>query len=244
MADPKWRAAAIPVNEPRTNREYVMQRISDDILFGELKPGQRISPEAVGRECGISHIPVREALGELEGRGYLVRMGNRGYFVPELAIEELEDIYRVREILENAANAAAIPLMTSKHFDEMRHLLTRMRRARRDGDWRSHATLNREFHFVPFMVAGGPKLLEILAHLWDMGARYQVAYFTEEGRARTVGDQHRAILEAYRAHDVDLVNKLMREHRSVTIDAFRKYAEQNIPSRQPQARSRAVIPRP
>jgi DNA-binding GntR family transcriptional regulator len=223
MSSPEPDRARIPVSSPRNNRESVMQRVSDDIIFGILKPGQRVSPETVSRECGISHIPVREALGELEGRGYLVRINNRGYFVPELSLDELEDIYLLRRELEEVANRLAIGRLTPADLKRMSVLVRLMRDARREGRWREHSYYNRDFHFVPFEAAGSPKLMDFLAHLWDMAARYQVPHFQDEGRAGTVGKQHRELLKAYKARDLKLVNSIMDEHREVTLTTYRDH---------------------
>jgi DNA-binding GntR family transcriptional regulator len=213
--------AGLSLAGPQAKREYLVRHISDDILSGALLPGQRVSPETVGRRFGISHIPVREALGELEGLGYLRRIGNRGYFVPELSLDELLHVYEVREFLEEGAHRLAIPRLTPSDIRQMKRLLASMRTARRSDDWRAHSGYNREFHFVPIHATGNTKLVDLLSRLWYTSMRYQVPYFGEEGRASTVERHHRQLIDAYTSRDLALANQIMREHRAITLRTCR-----------------------
>ena len=73
------------------------------ILDGELRPGQRVNQEAWAERAGVSLIPVREALRALAGEGLVTYRPRRGYAVTELDLAELEEVYRLRRLLETDA---------------------------------------------------------------------------------------------------------------------------------------------
>src|SRR4051794_32152411 len=81
-------------------REQLAGRLQHDVLIGVFQPGQRIIERELISRFGVSSIPVREALQELESRGLLVRRPNRGYSVVQLTREEALRVCEFRRVLE------------------------------------------------------------------------------------------------------------------------------------------------
>lgn len=86
--------------EIRDKRLEAYNRIREFILTYKIKPGNRLDHEYLKKEIGVSTTPIREALNRLMEEGFIFQIKNRGYFVSDLSIEELEDLYEVREALE------------------------------------------------------------------------------------------------------------------------------------------------
>src|SRR3954453_17077807 len=82
------------------------------ILDGELRPGQRVSQEAWAARAQVSLIPVREALRALAGEGLVTYRPRRGYVVTELDLDELEEVYRLRRLLETDVIRRGVPRAT------------------------------------------------------------------------------------------------------------------------------------
>jgi DNA-binding GntR family transcriptional regulator len=203
---------------PQTLQEYVAGVVSDAILAGAVKPLQRISAEALGRELGISHIPVREALKVLEGEGLLKRMPRprRGFFVSSFSREEMEDVYYLRQLLEDDALRRSIPLLQESDLQRIRDHYEEMERALATGDTQAYIAANRGFHFVAFEKLKSGPLERFLVYLWDAAVRY----YAQAGAAidrRVLHQQHRGLLEAFEARDVERVLEITHAHRSVTL---------------------------
>ena len=82
------------------------------ILDGELLPGQRVNQEQWAARVGVSMIPVREALRALAGEGLVTYRPRRGYAVTELNLADLEEVYRLRSLLETDALLRGVPRAT------------------------------------------------------------------------------------------------------------------------------------
>lgn len=213
---------------PEGLQGFVSRRLVRSIISGELEPGERLSPARLAEELGVSHIPVREALAALEAVGHVNRIPRVGFFVAKMSAQDIEDIYHWRQVLEDDAHRLAIPKLTDDDLKRMRKINDAMSKAAKQRNTR-FLSLNREFHFIPFERAGSDHLLRFLNHLWDAAARYQntMAYVRVP---RTLQQEHHmGLMQAFEERDTEAVNRWMKEHRAVTLDAVRamKVAEDN-----------------
>ncbi|MBL8582662.1 MAG: GntR family transcriptional regulator, partial [Rhizobiaceae bacterium] len=103
--------------KPQTAQEAVLYELRRRIVSGEFEPGSQILQDALAEELGVSRVPVREALRTLEGEGQVSYEPHRGYFVVELDLNELVEIYRLRDLLEPEATAKAFPNITKEDLD-------------------------------------------------------------------------------------------------------------------------------
>jgi DNA-binding GntR family transcriptional regulator len=93
--------AAEPFNT--SLRDVVLQRVRSDIVSGHAAPGTMFSVPSLAEELGISTTPVREALLELSHSGLITPVRNRGFRVEETTLEQLHDLFTLRELLERHA---------------------------------------------------------------------------------------------------------------------------------------------
>jgi DNA-binding GntR family transcriptional regulator len=207
------------VERPEDLQDFASRQIVQAIMKGELKPGDRLSPMKLAEEFQISHIPVRESLARLESSGHVVRTPRIGFFVAELSLEYIEDVYHWRQVLEDEAHRMAIPKLDAADFAEMRKLNQASSRAPRYSD--RYIDLNREFHYIAFRKAGSETLLRFLNHLWDASQRYQARMSSSAVSRTLLREQHAGLIEAFEARDVKAVNAHMAEHRGLTLAALR-----------------------
>lgn len=217
--------ASITNNDSRPEglQDFVSRRLVRAIVTGKLLPGEKLSPAKLAEELGVSHIPVREALAALEAVGHVTRMPRVGFFVAQLSPEAIEDVYHWRKVLEDEAHRIAVPRLEESDLARMRKLNVSMFRAAELRNDR-FLGLNREFHFVPFERTGSEVLVRFLNQLWDAAARSQNTMAYVKVPRSLLRDHHTALMEAFEARDVDLVNARMAEHRVVTLQAIRHIA--------------------
>ena len=103
-------------------QNFVARRIAMTIASGELPSGTRLSPAKLAEELGVSHIPVREALVALEAVGQVKRIPRVGFFVAELSLDDIEDVYHWRQVLEDEAHRMAVPKLEKADLARMRQL--------------------------------------------------------------------------------------------------------------------------
>jgi len=208
---------------PGVLQGFVAQRLSDAILSGELVPGEKLSPTRIAAQLSVSPIPVREALAALETTGQVRRVPRIGFFVAELSVEEVNDVYHWRQVLEDEAHRMAMPLLGDADVERMRKLNHAWRRAttRRQRDPLAIARANRAFHFVAFEQAGSDVLLKFLDQLWNAATLYQNAIIATNYPYELVNEHHEMIVAAFEARDVQAANAAMALHRGATLDSIR-----------------------
>ena len=216
------RTSSIVTTESRPDglQDFVVRNLVRAIASGELPPGTRLSPARLAEDLGVSHIPVREALAALEAVGQVKRIPRVGFFVAELSTEDIEDIYHWRQILEDEANRIAVPKLTEADLDQMRELNARMAAAVSEHN-NVFSEANRTFHFIPFRRSGSEHLVRFITHLWDAAARYQGTTAYARVPKPLLQEHHDAMMQAYEKRDAAAVNKLMAEHRGVTLESIK-----------------------
>lgn len=210
---------------PDSLSDYALRSIREDLIEGRLLPGQRVTTGTLAQALQISHVPVREALRYLEAEGHLERGARGRIHVARATPGEAEEIYRLREIMETEVHRVAVPKMTDADLAALDELYQEMEDAVGSGDTAGFARANRAFHFVAFQRSNMKWMLRFLNVVWDAAARYQTSLFREQGWEADLQRHHALIKEAMRRRDVNEVNRLMDEHRRVTVEATRHRGE-------------------
>lgn len=207
---------------PPTAQEAVLAELRRAIVEGELAPGTQIVQEALAERLGLSRVPIREALKILEGEGQVSYAPHRGYFVTELDLDELLEVYRIRQILETEAAHIAVPRLTEEDLARMAEAIEDMERASAEGNIVAMTAANRRFHFAIIESSAMPRLTRLVRQLWDATDPYRSLYYAEEVNRKTVDREHRDIVAAAQARDIDRVVALLDEHREHAISKLRQ----------------------
>ncbi len=102
-----------------TAQQHAVEALRAMIVSGALRPGQRVNQDQVAESLGLSVAPVREALRVLEQEGQVTYRPRRGYFVTELRVEDLQEIYELRRLLEERAARHALPTLDEDAFERI-----------------------------------------------------------------------------------------------------------------------------
>lgn len=214
-----------PIGKAPTAQESVLIALRDDIVSGRLRPGTQIVQDDLAREYGVSRVPLREALKILEGEGQVTYYPHRGYFVTELSVDDLLEVYRIRYLLEAEAIERAVAEIDDDDITYIAGVLAEVEVAGAAGDTAALTAANRAFHFAIFELASQPRLTRMIRVLWDATDAYRAVYFRETVNRERVFDEHRAMLEALRRRDSAALIALQEEHRAHSVASVRAVLE-------------------
>jgi DNA-binding GntR family transcriptional regulator len=195
------------------------------ILDGELRPGQRVNQEAWAERVGVSMIPVREALLALAGEGLVAYRPRRGYAVTELDLTDLDEVYRLRALLETEALRSGVPRATAEDVRALAEAADACKAAARNSDIAGQLAANRRFHDSLHALAGSAPLSRLIGLLWDSTEAYRALYYSLEGESETADAAHGAILEAVVARDVDAAVAHQDDHRRRALERLHEVLE-------------------
>ncbi|GEB54457.1 GntR family transcriptional regulator [Streptomyces gardneri] len=215
-------SSAVQKRRPQTAQQFVLEELRRAITSGELKPGDQIRQDALAARFDVSRVPLREALKALEAEGLVVHHIHRGYFVAELSLADLEEIYRIRELLETEAVRMAVRRMPDGTVDALEAVQREVERAAEDGDVPAMAAANRRFHFTLIEASGMPRLVRLIATLWDSTDAYRSLYYTETAHRERAVHEHRAVLSALLHGDEHAAVHWLDEHRAHAVAALRE----------------------
>ena len=204
---------------PDTTQQHAVEWLRRAIVSGELKPGERIPQEEIAERIGVSMIPVREALRVLEGEGQVTYRPRRGYAVTVLRIEDLEEIYELRRLLEGQAVRRALADLDDTALARMTHAAADCAAAAAAGDISRELEANRRLHFALFEHPEQPHALRLIRLLWDSTEAYRALYYHSPAERAAADDAHRRILAAVRARDADALVAELDAHRERALQA-------------------------
>jgi DNA-binding GntR family transcriptional regulator len=193
-------------------RTSTAERVSDilrsRIADGYFPPGTRLSEDSIGGALGVSRNTLREAFRLLTHERLLVHELNRGVFVRVLAVEDVQDIYRTRRLVECAVvHGLGEP---PYGLDSLAEAVAEGQRAARDADWQGVATANIHFHGELVALAGSERTDELMRSVFaELRLAFHVVDDPRALHEPYLGRNHQ-ILESLRAGDKAEAEHLLR----------------------------------
>jgi DNA-binding GntR family transcriptional regulator len=205
---------------PDTTQQHAVDWLRHAIVARELRPGDRVPQEDVAARIGVSVVPVREALRVLEGEGQVTYRPRRGYFVTELRLADLEEIYALRELLEARAARHALARLDDDGVERIVRAAADCADVAGAGDVAQTLAANRRFHFALIDAPGQPHLLKLIRTLWDATEAYRALYYNAPQERAAAIDAHDRIVAAVRARDADRLVAELDDHRRRALVAL------------------------
>jgi phosphonate utilization transcriptional regulator len=202
----------------------VAREVERMILAGELSVGERVNESALAARFRVSRGPVREALRGLEESGLLRLEKNRGVFVREISLGEADEIYDLREALDELVGRRLAKRFEEPARSAVHALLAQMDQAAAQGDAASYHMVNLRFHDTLVEATGNTKLIATYRRLIKELHLFRLKGLTAGGGLPVSNDEHRAIVRTIEAGDADAAGKRMREH----VRASRKRMHKGI----------------
>lgn len=193
-------------------RDVVFHTLRQDILRGDLKPGERLMEMALAERLGVSRTPIREAMRKLELEGLVVMIPRRGAQVANITEKDLNDVLEVRIALENMAMEKACDRMTEEELSRLEEAARYFEKATAEGDLVKMAETDMAFHEIIYQASENRRLIQVLNNIKEQIYRYRVEYLKEEETRNTLVREHKELTEALRAHNVKKAQELSFQH--------------------------------
>lgn len=167
---------------------------------GDLRAGEPLRTAHIAAELGVSRIPVREALQQLGSEGLVTLYPNRGAVVTALSVQEVEEIYELRQLLEGEALRRHFPRLSGQDLDAAALMLDQMELTPDPENW---GKLDRQLQALLHGALPGTRLHELIRSLRVHVDRYAHLYGLAMTHRTHFEAQHRALLRALRAGNVE-----------------------------------------
>ncbi|HJU22954.1 MAG TPA: GntR family transcriptional regulator [Casimicrobiaceae bacterium] len=197
----------------QTVTSSVAEELRRRIVNGMYAGGEQIRQEAVAAELGVSRIPIREALLQLEAEGLVVIHTHKGAMVATLSVEDAIDLFEARLVLESILLKKAVTAASAEDVERIGRCLVDYERAVKGGaEPEALSRLNWAFHVAMCEPARRPRMIAILLSLYAATDRYlRLQIDRPQAKAKAVED-HRAIYEAFKARRSAAAHKLIKAH--------------------------------
>jgi DNA-binding GntR family transcriptional regulator len=199
-----------PIERHQTLREKILETIRDAILKGTLTPGEKVAEPELAERFGISRTPIREAFRQLESEGYLTVIPRKGAVVTSLSERDIQEFYSIKSILEGYAARMAAERLAERDLDRLEAINERLAQLAREGDVKTFFRVHNEFHELFIRAAGNEKLLELINQLMMKFNRLRMASLSLPGRMEISVQEHHKIIEAFKEHDGEKADNLVR----------------------------------
>ena len=220
-------ATACEQKEPVTIADRVFNQLREAILGGKMAPGQKISEPELASHYGVSRGSLREAIARLESSNLVERKPNVGARVITLSIDELMEIYHIREALEGMAARLAAVNMEPGEISELRKIVERQRKEISSGNYAYFLKeVDLDFHFRIIQGSRNKRLIRLLCQdLYDLVRFYRASFSASSPRPEQAYEEHSAIVAAMERGDGEMAELLMRHHIRASRENARKSFE-------------------
>jgi phosphonate utilization transcriptional regulator len=190
----------------------VQREIERMILAGDLPAGAKLNEVTIAGLLGVSRGPVREAFRALEESGLVRLEKNRGVFVRQIAVEEADEIYELRAVLDEFAGRRVAQTIAPADLKALRTVVERMDRAATRSDVDAYHAANLEFHDTLVALAGNGKLLATYRRLVNELHLYRRATLAQAGALPLSAREHHDILDKIAAGQAAAAGHALHEH--------------------------------
>lgn len=196
------------------------RRVSDEAYFrlrraivtGYFEPGSRLVERELTAQLDVSRTPIREALQRLEQDCLVVSEPHRGYYVHQPTIEEAQEAYEMRRLLEAACGELSAARATDEDIEAMRLAVEKGDELLNSGDWSALLLANNEFHHLQAKASGNRFIETELRRIWAYVDLLRGRKWATTDRPIVGHDEHHAILDAITRRDPSLARKLNEVH--------------------------------
>lgn len=198
-----------------TAHQHVLSMLRPAILDGSIPTGMRLVQTAIADQLEVSTTPVREALRDLASEGLVVIDPHHGAIVKSLTIEEVQEIYQLRIMLEPLMVRQAIKNLTPSRAKQIQKFIIAMDQEPEPAEW---VQLNLEFHSVLNDIGSPNKLSDIVANLRDCSARYvSLSVQVYPNLMDEANLDHQELLDLYLSRDEEKSVELTIRHLQSTL---------------------------
>ncbi len=207
-----------PMMESRPIREIAYEVLKKAIITGEIPAGERIVETDYADRLHISRTPLREALRKLERDGLVEYVMRRGVVVRAFTIEDVKEIYTIRNALEMLTLPAIIENATAADIASLREKLAEMDRLQEKDDVEGLSPLARDFHAQLTAISAQKRILRVIESQDEYIRRFSAMSIRQENRRSAAHAEHHKLVDYVEARDLEKFTELTRHHIDRSMD--------------------------
>lgn len=200
------------VTDKYSLRGRVFHKLREDILSGKYEDYEELKEVAIGEELGVSRTPVREAFRQLELEGLIQIIPNKGAYVTGITEKDVKDIYMIRSLLEGLCARWATEHITEEQLEEMEENVYLAKFHAQKGHLEQLAELDNRFHDILYEACNSKILEHRLREFHQYVLRVRKKTLATTTRGVKSNEEHEQILEAIKAGNAELAEKLANQH--------------------------------
>lgn len=197
----------------QTTSSAVTRLLRQSLDQGRWASGEPLRQEEIAAELGVSRVPVREALFQLQAEGLLRMVPNKGMYVRTVSAAELRELFRLRVLIESDVLAEAVPLHGAASINRVETIQAALDKAAAVTDWIAG---DREFHDALYAPAQRGESMDVVRRLRFQVDRYYYARMKPGTRAQGWHEEHHALIRALRRRDAKAAVKVLQAHLAQT----------------------------
>jgi DNA-binding GntR family transcriptional regulator len=197
--------------------DKVYEILKKKILERELRPGDKVFVDEVAQQLGVSRTPVKDALNRLALEGLIDKVARRGTFVSRLSVQDVDDLFDLRLILElYAAEKVLEKGKVGTFLSEMGQCMANIDRVAEsdEPDYDAYMAWNRDLHLAAIRLANNDRLLQMYESLNIHIQIARVHYLHDIESVTHTQREHQAIYDAFESGDLEQVRKAISTHIS------------------------------
>lgn len=204
----------------KSKKEIVYETLRTDIVNGKFKPGTRLVIDELASQLGVSQIPIREAITQLEADGFVTIEPYVGATITQIDANFIFEVFALLEAMEVICSRAACRVMTDEEMDQVDAMIQKMDQSVDTPNVWSEQ--NREMHIFICKCARTELVTKMLSKVFDHWERLRLHYLTgvARNRIREAQQEHREILQALRLRDADKAEQAIREHNHRALAGY------------------------
>lgn len=198
--------------------EEIADIVRERVLKGEYEIGEKIKENQIASELRVSRTPIRDAFKLLENEGLIDYIPNRGCFAKGFTKRDVEDIYAVRESLEELAILWSVERISDEEITALEEQCDMMEFYTRKKDSKRVLELNSGFHDIIYTSARSRFLAQVLRSYKEYLEKTRKSIFYDQAYLEAILKEHRAILDAIRSRDKQKAVDAIKAHLSASQD--------------------------
>jgi DNA-binding GntR family transcriptional regulator len=213
----------------KTLSSVLITEIRQAILSGKFVGGTQLRQDALAETYGVSRIPVREVLLQLEAEGLVKITPQKGAIVSELSRAEIDDVFGLRAVLEPRLLLSSAPFLNEKDLDDLDERQAGYVRAIAAGERDDYGRLNADLHMAMYHRAEMPRSQQIVASLLQTSDRYTRLQLSNKKAMEKAMLEHAELISLIRSREFEITAKLLATHiSSVREDLIRVVKMQSL----------------
>ena len=198
---PEPAARANPIDRPSSLKDSAYRTIKDQLVSGQLDHDKIYSAQHFAGMLGVSRTPIREAMLQLAGEGFLVCLEARGFKIKQFSEREIRDVFETRRMIETFVAKQLLEKLTPEDIRQLKENLRVMAEHAQRGSAHGFMEADKAFHLSLVRCTGNQMLASIMETIRNHIALFGLKALAHEGRFAEVMREHRNIIKALELKD-------------------------------------------